>query len=37
MVNLNKLSKAELNATGFENIAVARNFLKDILIKMKHN
>ena len=30
MVNLN-LTKAELQATGFKNVSIARNFLKDIL------
>ena len=31
MVNLSKLSKDELLATGFKNTSIARNFLKDIL------
>ena len=31
MVNLSKLTKSELEATGFKNRSVARNFLKDIL------
>ena len=31
MVNLSKLSKDELRATGFKNVSTARNFLKDIL------
>ena len=31
MVNLKKLTKAELQATGFKNVSIARNFLKDIL------
>ena len=31
MVNLKNLSKAELQATGFNNVSTARNFLKDIL------
>ena len=31
MVNLSKLTKAELHATGFKNTSTARNFLKDIL------
>ena len=31
MVNLSKLTKAELQATGFKNTSTARNFLKDIL------
>ena len=31
MVNLKTLSKAELKATGFNNVSTARNFLKDIL------
>ena len=31
MVNLKKLTKAELQATGFKNVSVARIFLKDIL------
>ena len=31
MVNLSKLSKDELRATGFKNISTARNYIKDIL------
>jgi hypothetical protein len=31
MVNLSKLSKDELRATGFKNVSTARSFLKDIL------
>ena len=31
MVNLSKLTKAELQSTGFKNTSTARNFLKDIL------
>ena len=31
MVNLSKLTKAELHATGFKNTSTARNFIKDIL------
>ena len=31
MVNLTKLTKAELQSTGFKNLSIARNFLKDIL------
>ena len=31
MVNLNNLSKAELQATGFKIVSTARNFIKDIL------
>ena len=31
MVNLKNLSKAELQATGFNNVSTARNFIKDIL------
>ena len=31
MVNLTKLTKAELQSTGFKNVSIARNFLKDIL------
>jgi predicted XRE-type DNA-binding protein len=31
MVNLNNLSKAELQSTGFKNVSIARNFIKDIL------
>ena len=31
MVNLKNLSKAELKATGFNNVSTARNFIKDIL------
>ena len=31
MVNLSKLTKAELQSTGFKNTSIARNFLKDIL------
>ena len=31
MVNLKNLSKAELQATGFKNVSIARNFIKDIL------
>ena len=31
MVNLSKLTKAELRATGFKNTSTARIFLKDIL------
>ena len=31
MVNLSKLSKDELRATGFKNVSTARNFIKDIL------
>ena len=31
MVNLKKLTKAELQATGFKNVSIARIFLKDIL------
>ncbi len=31
MVNLSKLSTAELRATGFKNVLVARNYIKDIL------
>ena len=31
MVNLKKLTKTELQATGFKNVSIARNFLKDIL------
>ncbi len=30
MVNLSKLTKAELQSTGFKNTSTARNFLKDI-------
>ena len=30
MVNLSKLSKDELRATGFKNISTARNYIKDI-------
>ena len=30
MVNLSKLTKAELHATGFKNTSTARIFLKDI-------
>ena len=32
MVNLSKLTKAELQSTGFKNTSTARNFLKDIFI-----
>ena len=35
MVNLSKLSKDELRATGFKNVSTARNYIKDIL-KQKH-
>ncbi len=35
MVNLSKLTKAELQSTGFINTRTARNVLKDIL-KTKH-
>jgi hypothetical protein len=35
MVNLSKLTKAELQSTGFKNTSTARIFLKDIL-KQKH-
>jgi len=31
MVNLSKLTKAELQSTGFKNTSTARIFLKDIL------
>ena len=31
MVNLSKLSKDELRATGFKNVSTARNYIKDIL------
>ena len=31
MVNLKKLTKEELQATGFKNMSIARIFLKDIL------
>ena len=31
MVNLKKLTKAELQATGFKNVSIARIFFKDIL------
>ena len=31
MVNLKKLTKAELQATDFKNVSIARNFIKDIL------
>ena len=31
MVNLKNLSKAELQATGFKNVSIATNFIKDIL------
>jgi hypothetical protein len=31
MVNLSKLSKDELRATGFKNVSVAKNYIKDIL------
>ena len=31
MVNLSKLTKAELQATGFKNTSTARKFIKDIL------
>ena len=31
MLNLSKLTKAELYATGFKNTSKARNFIKDIL------
>ena len=31
MVNLKKLTKAELQAIGFKNVSIARDFLKDIL------
>ena len=31
MVNLSKLTKAELHATGFKNTSTARKFIKDIL------
>ena len=31
MVNLKKLTKEELQATGFKNVSIARNFIKDIL------
>ena len=30
MVNLQKLTKAELQATGFKNVSIARIFFKDI-------
>jgi hypothetical protein len=30
-VNLSKLSKDELRATGFKNVSVAKNYIKDIL------
>ena len=30
-MNLSKLTKAELHATGFKNTSTARNFIKDIL------
>ena len=31
MVNLSKVSKDELSATGFKNVSVAKNYIKDIL------
>ncbi len=31
MVNLSKLTKDELRATGFKNVSTARNYIKDIL------
>ncbi len=31
MVNLSKLTKAELQSTGFKNTSTARIFLKDVL------
>ena len=37
MVNLSKLTKAELQATGFKNTSTARNFLKDILKQKPKN
>jgi hypothetical protein len=31
MVNLSKLSKDELHATGFKNVSTGRNYIKDVL------
>ena len=31
MVHLKNSTKAEIQATGFENVSIARHFLKDIL------
>ncbi len=37
IVNLYKLTKAELQSTGFKNTSTARNVLKDILKKKPKN
>ena len=37
MVNLKKLTKAELQSTGFKNVSITRNFLKDILKTKSQN